>query len=135
RLALREGVAASAGARRVEAAEVLVQAAGEAERENRLARGKGATEAERDGLVVALHPDPGRELLAADARRGVLHGQVDRVQDELGTRPFETDRDGDVAAKSPRLEVRLEVEIVLRRADVGRETETRGAARARHRTS
>ena len=132
-LALRESVAAPVRARRVEAAEVLIQAAVEGEHEDGVAGRQREREAEPDRLVVAPRGDPRRPLLAANARDGARDVQVGGVEDDLGARPLEPHRDRHLAAERAALEIRRELEVVLHRPDIGRQTETRGTARGRHR--
>ena len=132
RLALAEGVVTAVGAGRVEAAEVLVEASGEAEDEPHLARRQRAREPKRDGLVGGVGAHAGRHLVAVEARRGALDPELGRVEDDLPARPFEPDRDLHLAAEAPGVEIDLEVDVVLARADVGGEAEARRPLGLRH---
>ena len=83
RLALREGVARVAGARGVEAAQMLVQRAGEAQARARRRRPAAAGQRAASPSRRAVEAHAQRDHLAVDLGVGVLDRQVGRVQDDL----------------------------------------------------
>src|SRR5262249_38276467 len=123
RLALGEGIAAAVGLRGIEAAEMLVERGGKAQPEDHLAGRERASEAEGHGLVGAPQARARLDLPSTDLGRRGLDLQVGGMERERGPPPIEADGDPDLAREAAGVEVGLEVEVVLRRADVDGQTE------------
>ena len=107
----------------VEAREPGIQLAGERDPEGPVPRLRGLGEREGRSLGVVVGEDL-RDLDRAavgGGERGAVELQLVRVQDDLGDRLEDLERDLDRAVERPGVEIRLQREVVARRDDRPRE--------------
>ena len=81
---------------------------------------QAARKAQRDRFGFALQADSRRDFFPVRERARMLDREIGGMQDHGGTGSRDLNRDPDLAAEMPGIEVRIEVKIVFRRTDFGR---------------